>query len=76
MYKGALAVARDYPLLGVGFGGINFIIVVQRYLDEENFIVAHNTYLQMMADSGIPAFLMWVGLMWGTIGGSGDRRSG
>jgi probable O-glycosylation ligase (exosortase A-associated) len=63
----ALQVARDYPLFGVGFGGENYIRVAADYLGGSNQIVVHNTYLQMMTDSGIFAFLCYLALLWGTI---------
>jgi O-antigen ligase len=63
----ALKMARDYPLLGVGFGGFNYAALAPRYMDEFNpqlmNHVAHNSYLQMLVDSGIFAFLLYSGLL-------------
>jgi probable O-glycosylation ligase (exosortase A-associated) len=64
----ALKMAKDYPLLGVGFGGFNYSALVPQYIEEDNpqltNHVAHNTYLQMLVDSGIFAFLLYVGLLF------------
>ncbi len=52
---------KDYPLLGVGFGGFNYAVLAPKYqpeLDGEH--VAHNTYLQMLVDSGIVAFFLYI----------------
>jgi putative inorganic carbon (HCO3(-)) transporter len=75
-WKVTLQMIKDYPFLGVGFGSRNYIVVSQRYLKRENDIGAHNTYLQMMSDSGIPALLIYSMLLFGTIiwlGGSAKR---
>ena len=61
--KTALAMWRDHPILGVGFGGFNYAYLASRYMGEENTHVAHNSYLQMLVDSGIFAFLLYVGLL-------------
>jgi probable O-glycosylation ligase (exosortase A-associated) len=63
----AVKMAKDYPLLGVGFGGLNYSALAPRYMDEFNSQllnhVAHNSYLQMLVDSGIFAFLLYSGLL-------------
>jgi probable O-glycosylation ligase (exosortase A-associated) len=64
--KAALAMWRDFPLFGVGFGEDNWVALSSHYLGEENVRKVHNTYLQMLVDSGIFAFLMHCLLIWGT----------
>jgi putative inorganic carbon (hco3(-)) transporter len=63
----ALKMAKDYPLLGVGFGGFNYSALLPRYVDGDNpqlmNHVAHNSYLQMLVDSGVVAFLLYAGLL-------------
>jgi O-antigen ligase len=66
--EAAIRMWSDYPLLGVGFGEENYVFLSDQYLDPG---VAgrkvHNTYLQMLVDSGIFAFLIYTALLWGTI---------
>jgi putative inorganic carbon (hco3(-)) transporter len=67
LWKAAIAMWADYPLLGVGLGSRNFTALAGKYLGQDNDLVAHNSYLQMLADSGIIAFLIYCGLLFGTI---------
>ncbi len=66
-WKAAVAMWRDHPVLGVGLGGRNYAVLSQKYLGEENIHVVHNSYLEMLVDSGIMAFLIYCGLLFGTI---------
>lgn len=66
-WKVAFQMAHDYPILGVGFGSRNYIVISARYLNRANDIGAHNTYLQTMADCGIPALIIYTTLLFGTI---------
>jgi probable O-glycosylation ligase (exosortase A-associated) len=51
---------RDYPWTGVGPN--NLAVVYQRYSpQEERFRVAHNAYLQILAECGLPALLLFLG---------------
>lgn len=65
--RAALAMWKDYPLFGVGFGTDNWVQLSPRYLGHYDYHVVHNTYAQMLVDSGIFAFLLYVGLLFGTI---------
>jgi putative inorganic carbon (hco3(-)) transporter len=50
----------DYPLTGVGPN--NLAVVYQRYSPvEERFRVAHNAYLQLLSECGLPALLLFLG---------------
>lgn len=64
----ALKMWSDYPWLGVGFGGINYSALVSRYMKTTDRSladhVAHNTYLQMLVDSGIFAFLLYCSMLF------------
>ncbi len=68
----ALKMWADYPLLGVGFGGFNYSALTPRYMPPStdgklaNHVV-HNSYLQMLVDSGIFAFLLYCGLLFYSI---------
>lgn len=61
-WKAALKVSRDYPLFGVGFGSDNYRVISGSYI-EGNFsatgLVVHNTYFQMLADSGYPTLILY-----------------
>ena len=63
----AFAMWKDHPLLGVGFGRKNYSRLVGGYLGNSDEHVAHNSYLQMLADSGVFAFLLYTGLLLGTV---------
>lgn len=58
---------KDYPLTGVGFGGQNYVALSPKYTGVDDFHVVHNSYLEMLVDSGIFAFLIYTGMLWGTI---------
>jgi probable O-glycosylation ligase (exosortase A-associated) len=67
--KAAVAIWRDYPALGVGFGGLNERRIISQYAEggEWSDFVIHDTYLQMLVDSGAFAFLIYISLLFGTI---------
>jgi putative inorganic carbon (hco3(-)) transporter len=78
-YTAAVQMWKDYPILGVGFGEENERRLLSRYTNRdvgEADLVIHNTYLQLLVDSGAPAFLIYTGLLIGTIfwlGSAGQR---
>jgi probable O-glycosylation ligase (exosortase A-associated) len=61
----ALRMWMDYPLFGVGFGTTNYIRLAPRYGGTHH--VVHNTYAQMLVDSGIFAFAVYAALLFGSI---------
>jgi probable O-glycosylation ligase (exosortase A-associated) len=60
--QAALRMWMDHPLTGVGFGGQNYAVMNYRYTTREGLSgsVAHNSWVQMLVDSGIFAFLFYV----------------
>jgi len=66
----------DYPVFGVGFGGINYGFLASRYGESEIVAqhVAHNSYAQMLVDSGFAAFLLYVIPLLGSIWWLGASR--
>jgi probable O-glycosylation ligase (exosortase A-associated) len=64
MAKIAANMSLDYPLFGVGFGRNNQQSLVSQYATDwanlPSFVV-HNTYLQLLVDSGIFALLLFLG---------------
>lgn len=65
--KAAWQMWQDYPLTGVGFGGGNFARMSYLYTTVQNGSVAHNTYMQVLVDTGIFGALFYLALLWGTI---------
>jgi probable O-glycosylation ligase (exosortase A-associated) len=65
--KAAIAMWEDYPILGVGFGQTNYVRLSTRYVGRKVDQVVHNSYLQTLVDSGIGAFVIYLGLLFGTI---------
>jgi len=60
----------DYPLFGVGYGNDNYMALQGRYMDISMFgkaLKVHNGYLQVLVDSGIFAFILYVALVVCTI---------
>jgi O-antigen ligase len=62
---------EDYPLIGVGFGSENQRLLWYGYAKSSaaghRAPVIHNTYLQMLVDSGTFALLAYFALLGGTI---------
>jgi probable O-glycosylation ligase (exosortase A-associated) len=58
---------QDYPLIGVGFGSFNEMSLWHRYAGPDgkhnNAFVMHDTYLQMLVDSGIFALLAYLAML-------------
>jgi putative inorganic carbon (hco3(-)) transporter len=61
-WKGGMAMIVSHPLLGVGLG--NFKLLVMQYENGEFMVqtVAHNTYLEIAAELGIPALVIFLTL--------------
>jgi O-antigen ligase len=58
-WQASIAMANDYPVLGVGLD--NFLFMFQYYApDPENVHVAHNTWLQMLAETGYVGLSLYV----------------
>ena len=67
LWQVAIEMWQDYPIFGVGFGNRNFAVMAGHYLKRPNLTVAHNSYLQMLVDSGIIAFILYCSLLFGSI---------
>lgn len=57
----ALQVAKDYPIFGVGPD--NLEEVHHHYDPDNDFSVTHNTFLQILAECGVPALVLFLSLM-------------
>lgn len=57
----SMRIIGDHPLLGIG--PRNMLELYGRYLETEYVRVAHNSFLQMAVDAGLPALLIFLGLI-------------
>ncbi len=68
VWKGAVEMIKDHPILGVGYD--MFLYQIEFYWVQRRPIDAHNTYLIIAAEMGIPALLVFLWLimivMWNT----------
>ena len=74
LLKTALTITRDHPLMGIGLGG--YSVANAAYRPDIGYRDAHNTYLRMAAELGLPGlsfFLVMVGAVWKAM--SRARRS-
>jgi probable O-glycosylation ligase (exosortase A-associated) len=72
MLKAAPKLWMDYPFFGVGFTEANQQRLLFKYIDPSQAsccigLVLHNTWAQILVDSGIFAFLLYMWLLFSTI---------
>ena len=69
MWKSTAQIARDHPIAGTGWG--TFTSQYPAYRDpRENTtagVAAHNDYLQLTAEGGIPALILLLGILTGLL---------
>ena len=58
VWKGALQMIKEHPFLGVGYG--LFPSMIRYYWSGQREIDAHNTYLIIAAEMGVPALLVFL----------------
>jgi len=63
LWRGTVDIVLGNPILGVGFG--NVPVALREEIDR--YKASHNVYLQIAAEAGIPALIMWVSLLVGII---------
>ena len=61
IWRGAIAMIQDHPYFGVGYGLFSNIIP---YYYPGGKIDAHNTYLIIAAEMGIPALIIFLWIVW------------
>ena len=62
-WRGATQIARDHVWLGTGPGTFGSIYTKYKTGTNEDAQMAHNNFLQMWSDSGVPGFVVFA-LMW------------
>lgn len=62
LLKIGLRIAKDHPLFGVGLGAYPFANA--QYAPEKGARDTHNTYVNLAAEAGIPALLLFFGLLY------------
>jgi O-antigen ligase len=64
-WKDSLAIIGDFPLTGTGFGTFaDSYPLYKSFTDIYVYDHAHNDYLELLTDGGMPAFLFFVWFMW------------
>lgn len=59
LWRDSLAIARDYPLLGSGFGTFRYVYPAYKSLSDTSIYEhAHNDYLELLTDGGVTGFLL------------------
>jgi len=61
IWREAYEVFQNNPLLGAGLGAYSF--EVKPSADYREPIYAHNLYLELLAETGLPGFLLWISVM-------------
>ena len=73
IWKGGVAMIQDYPLWGAGFGMFRYL--APRYTDIPSRFDAHNTYLLVAGEMGIPALLIFLIILLSVLWHSGRLTS-
>jgi len=71
--KTGLHMAASHPLLGVGIGG--YREANARYAPELGERDAHNTYVSLAVEMGLPGLLLWLGLVGSVLAQVRRRRA-
>lgn len=71
-WKGSVRAALANPLFGVGTGAFEW--GYPRYAEVGYTRSAHNTYLELAAESGLPALLCVIALAWGWLSRAAQRE--
>jgi O-antigen ligase len=61
-WRASLTVFTENPLLGVGLGNFKNALTVRDLIAQGYVFLAHNTYLEIAVESGLPGVIVFVGL--------------
>jgi hypothetical protein len=74
LWRDSLPLIQDYFFTGSGLGATAMIYATYAYLLHVPYLYhAHNLYVQIALEQGVPALLAWLGLMAATSGLCGAR---
>jgi O-antigen ligase len=71
--KTGLSIFASHPVVGVGIGGYREANV--RYAPRQGARDAHNTYVGLAAETGLPGLLLWLGLVGSVLAQTRRRRA-
>ena len=63
VWKAGLLMIRQHPLLGVGLSNFKPLVAAYEPEDEKVISLAHNTYIEVAAELGIPGLLAFLGVL-------------
>ncbi len=63
-WKAGLRMIQAHPLVGIGLGNFKPLMAVYADPDVKVESVAHNVYIEIAAEMGIPALLVFAGIMY------------
>ena len=73
LWRAGLRIVRDHPLAGVGIG--QFKSVVGQYSSDKRLSwLAHNTYLEIASEMGVPGLLLLLGVFGFSFRSLGEAR--
>ena len=61
IWKGAINMIKAHPVLGIGYGSFPYFIMEYSEIEVERD--AHNTYLRIAAEMGIPALIIFITML-------------
>ena len=71
MWARALELFRKHPVMGIGWGGYKHVYAVELYQDWQSagakYLNSHNTYLQLLCETGVVGFLIYLWAALGTL---------
>ena len=70
--QAATRIIRDHPGVGVGFGAYEF--AQHRYNPALGYLDTHNTYLNVLAETGVPGLALFLGIVISVLRGVRDAR--
>jgi O-antigen ligase len=76
LWRAGFAIVADHPVVGVGLG--NYSKELATYAPQLQGLVAHNSYVHVAAETGLPGLVLYAGLFVtaGVVAGLVARRDG